>query len=476
MANPQTSASGRSAVGDDDFTELLPETRRALAHRLAVAQRDGRLPGVVAAVVRDGERRWWGSRSMVEGHAPDPDTQFRIGSITKTFVAVLVMRLRDEGQLELSDPIGRYLPAVGPAVGEVTIRQLLAHTSGLSNEPPGPWWERTDGALRPELADLLMHPPLRHEPGRVFHYSNVGYGLLGALVEQLRGDDWYTVLHREVLRPLGMRRTTAVPDMPHAGGWAVHPWAEVILSEPLQQTGRMAPAGQLWSTVDDLVRWAAFLAEGDERVLAVETVLEMRESQANGDEQYGLGLLLRQAGDLPMVGHAGSMPGFLADVWIVPGTGLGVVALTNATTSAGPAFRELASDLLRIVAEREPRIPEPWRPLTSYDPEVLALTGPWYWGPAGFALRLVGEGDELELTPLTGPGGRATRLHRAEDGEGWVAEGGYWHGEPMRVVRDAEGGITHLDLATFVFTREPYPADGPVPDGVDPAGWRAEKW
>jgi CubicO group peptidase (beta-lactamase class C family) len=475
MANPRSSAPGRPTVGDDDFTELLPETRRALAHRLAVAQRDGRLPGVVTAVLRDGERRWWGSRSMVDGHAPDPDTQFRIGSISKTFVAVQVMRLRDEGQLNLSDRIGRHLSVVGPAVGEVTIRQLLSHTSGLTNEPPGPWWERTDGALRPELADLLQHPPLRHESGRLFHYSNVGFALLGALVEQLRGDDWYTVLHREVLRPLGMRRTTALPDAPHAGGWAVHPWADVIMSEPLQQTGRMAPAGQLWSTVDDLTRWAAFLTAGDDRVLAAGSMAEMRECQADGEERYGLGLALRQAGGLSLAGHTGSLPGFLAMLWIAPAEGLGVVVLANATASPGPAFGELGADLLRIVAEREPRIPEPWRPLRSYDPEVLALTGSWYWGPAGYGLRLVGE-DELELTPLTGSGSREARLRRADDGETWIAEGGYWHGEPMRVVRDADGKVTHLDLGTFVLTREPYPLEGPVPGGVDPAGWRAEKW
>ncbi|MEY9870803.1 CubicO group peptidase (beta-lactamase class C family) [Streptacidiphilus sp. MAP12-33] len=474
-ASAGTTTAGTTTVGDDDFADLLPETRRALAHRLAVAQRDGRLPGVVAAVLRDGQRRWWGSRSIVDGHAPDPDVQFRIGSITKTFVAVLVMRLRDEGQLKLSDRLGQHLPAVGPAVGEVTIRQLLAHTAGLSNEPPGPWWERTDGALRPELADLLQHPPLPHEPGRLFHYSNVGYALLGALVEQLRGDDWYTVLHREVLRPLGMRRTTALPDAPHAGGWAVHPWADVILAEPLQQTGRMGPAGQLWSTADDLTRWAAFLLAGDDRVLGAASVAEMRESQAPGEEGYGLGLMVARADGLSLVGHGGSMPGFLAGLWIAPEQRLGVVVLTNTTSSPGTGFGELATDLLRIVAEREPLIPEPWRPLAACDPEVLALTGPWYWGPTGFGLRLVAE-DVLELTPLSGSNTREARLRRSADGRTWTAEGGYWHGEPMRVVRDAEGRVTHLDVGTFVLTREPYPADGPVPGGVDPEGWRAERW
>jgi hypothetical protein len=237
----------------------------------------------------------------------------------------------------------------------------------------------------------------------------------------------------------------------------------------------MGPAGQLWSTVDDLTRWAAFLAEGDERVLPARTLAEMRESQAGGEEQYGLGLALRQAGKLALAGHTGSMPGFLAMLWVAPEERLGVVALANATSSPGPAFGELGEDLLRIVAEREPRIPEPWRPLTSYDPDVLALTGPWYWGPTGFALRLVAE-DELELTPLSGTSSRQARLRRSDDGQTWIAEGGYWHGEPMHVVRDETGRVTHLDLGTFVLTREPYPADGPVPGGVDPAGWRAEKW
>ncbi|MEZ0064178.1 CubicO group peptidase (beta-lactamase class C family) [Streptacidiphilus sp. MAP12-20] len=463
-------------IGDDDFTELLPETRRALAHRIAVAQREGRIPGLVAAVLRDGERRWWGSRSMVDGHAPDPDTQFRIGSITKTFIAVLVMRLRDEGRLKLSDRLEQHLPGVGPAAGTVTIRQLLSHSAGLSNEPPGPWWERSDGALRPELADVLQHPPLRHEPGRLFHYSNVGFALLGALVEQLRGDDWYTVLHREVLRPLGMRRTSALPDAPHAGGWAVHPWAEVILSEPLQRTGRMAPAGQLWSTVGDLTRWAAFLAVGDDRVLAASSVAEMREANASGDEQYGLGLALTEVAGLALAGHTGSMPGFLAALWVCPEERLGAVVLTNGTTGPAGGIGAVAADLIRIVAEREPLIPEPWRPLTGYDPQVLALTGSWYWGPTGFGLRLVGAADELELVPLGVAGTREARLLRAEDGESWVAEGGYWHGETMRVVRDEDGGVSHLDLGTFVLTREPYPLDGPVPGGVDPAGWRAEDW
>ncbi len=115
---------------------LLPSTRRALMHRVAEGQAQGRTPSMVGAVVRDGRMVWSGSRSMIDGHAPDTDTQYRIGSITKTFVAVLVMRLRDEGLLALTDPLDRYLP--GTAAAGVTVGQLLAHTSGLASETPAP--------------------------------------------------------------------------------------------------------------------------------------------------------------------------------------------------------------------------------------------------------------------------------------------------------------------------------------------------
>ncbi|BFO22969.1 hypothetical protein SHKM778_93570 [Streptomyces sp. KM77-8] len=240
--------------------ELLPGTRRALLHRIALAQSEGRAPSLVAAVVRGGKAVWTGARTSVEGHAPDENVQYRIGSITKTFTAVLVLRLRDEGVLDLADPLENHLPGTG--VGEATVAELLAHSGGLAAETPGPWWERTPGSLRPGLADVLGERPPAHPVGRRFHYSNPGYAVLGALVEKLRGAPWEEVLRREVLEPLGLRRTTVRAEAPYAGGWAVHPWADVMLPEPLEDLGVMAPAGQLWSTAGDLARFAAFLAEG----------------------------------------------------------------------------------------------------------------------------------------------------------------------------------------------------------------------
>src|SRR4051794_39313826 len=122
---------------------VLEGTARALLRRLAAEQAQSRVPSIVAALVRGGETVWFGARGQVDGKPPTQATQYRIGSITKTFVAVMVMRLRDEGLLDLLDPLGKHVP--GTPVGEVTIAQLLSHASGLTAESPGEWWERTPG-------------------------------------------------------------------------------------------------------------------------------------------------------------------------------------------------------------------------------------------------------------------------------------------------------------------------------------------
>lgn len=456
---------------DPSSNELLPATRRALLRQLAVAQVEGRAPSLVAAVTRAGAPVWTGARGDVDGREPDSDTQYRIGSITKTFIAVLIMRLRDEGRLDLADRLDRHLPGVDVGgAGEATIAQLLSHSSGLTAEPPGPWWERTPGSLRPDLPDLLHQPPTRHPAGRVFHYSNVGYGLLGAVVERARGAGWAQVTREELLEPLGMRRTTPLPQPPHAHGFAVHPWADALLPEPAEDAGRMAPAGQLWSTTADLCRWATFLAAGHEGVLAPTTLAEMRAAGSTAAEGtgYGLGLQLLRAHGIDFAGHTGSMPGFLAALWHAPSQDVAAVVLANTTTGVG--IGTLAADLAHVLVEHEPPVPPPWRPLAEVSPDLLALTGPWYWGPTAFTLRLTADRG-LVLRTMTGVP-REAPLRAEADGT-WTALGDYWRGETLRIVRAPDGGVSHLDLGTFVLTREPYPLDGPTPGGVDPAGWRA---
>ena len=446
--------------------ELLASTRRSLLHRVLRGQSEGRAPSMVAGVVRDGRLVWHGVAGEVDGAAPTDDTQYRIGSITKTFVAVLVMRLRDAGRVDLGAPLETYLP--GTAAGDRTVRQLLSHTAGVASETPPPWWERSPGEVRPALADVLGEDPLKGAAGQRFHYSNPGFALLGALVARLHDRPWGDVLRDEVLLPLGMTRTTLMPEPPHALGWAVHPWADVLLPEPTPDAGLMAPAGQLWSTVQDLARYAAFVMAGDDRVLPRTTLEEMREPLAPAGPDgsgYGLGLQLF-GGARPLVGHGGSMPGFLAGLGGSVEDDVAAVVFANATS--GPAVGAVLADLIGTVADAEPRPPKPWRPLAGVDADLLALTGPWYWGAAPLALRLLPDRG-LELVALGQPG-RESRFRAQPDGS-WLGLDHYYVGETLRVVRDADGAVTHLDLGSFVLTREPYPATGVVPGGVDAGGW-----
>jgi CubicO group peptidase (beta-lactamase class C family) len=338
---------------------------------------------------------------------------------------------------------------------------VLSHLAGASAESPGGWWERTPGGT---LADLgLGATDVVLGAARRFHYSNLGFGLLGELVARLRGRDWEDVVRDEVLAPLGMDRTTPRPVAPAAAGSAVHPWADVVLAEPEHHAGVMAAAGQLWATLADLARFAAFLLGDTAGVLSPATLEEMAEpagvdASAPGWSAYGLGLQVLRVDDRTLVGHGGSMPGFLAGVFVDRDEGAGAVMLTNTTTGVDPLVPGLLADLRAA----EPRIVEPWAP--SPAPVDLGLLGVWFWGPSPHVLRAV-PGGLLHLGPLPGRGGRASRFSRRADGT-WVGLDGYYAGETLRLAPD------HLDLGTFIFTRTPYDPAAPVPGGVDERGWR----
>ena len=187
----------------------------------------------------------------------------------------------------------------------------------------------------------------------------------------------------------------------------------------------------------------------------------------DGDEWrmgYGLGIQLVRHRRRRLAGHSGSMPGFLATVWADPADNTGVIFMANTTAGVSSAF---TTDLLDILQEREPRIPEPWRPRNDVDMDLLPLTGQWYWGPTPYVLRVLPDGL-LDLFPWQGRG-RASRFRPNSDGT-WTGLDGYYAGEVLRIGRSSDGTPTHLDLNTFIFTRTPYDPDAPVPGGVD--GWR----
>ncbi|PKV93790.1 CubicO group peptidase (beta-lactamase class C family) [Amycolatopsis echigonensis] len=448
---------------------MLDSTELALYRLLAREQSVSRAPSLVAAVVRGGEVVWSGARGRVGDRRPDDDTQYRLGSITKTMIATAVMRLRDEGKLDLTDPLERHLP--GTAFGSVTIAQLLSHTSGLTSESPGQWWERSPGADWEALVASLEKGATKLRPGSKFHYSNVGYGVLGELVARHRERPWFDVVRDEILTPLGMNRTTPHPEGAHAEGFAVHPFADVLMPEKWPDAGAMAPAGQLWSTITDLGRWTSFLGGHTGDVLSPGTVDEMRTMNTVDDTEvwstgFGLGLMVVRYQGRHLAGHTGSMPGFLAATLVDPRSGTGALCLANSTGGVG--ITQLCLDLLTTADDLEPALPDEWFPSTV-DPDLLALTGLWHWGPSPYFLRVQGDGL-ISLNPAVGAG-RASRF-RPEGPDAWIGLDGYYAGETLTVGRDANGTANHLNLATFIFSRTPYDPAAPIPGGLDEDGWR----
>lgn len=446
---------------------LLPTTERLLLARTARAQRESRVPSLLCGVVRDGGLTWSAARGAVE--EPHTDVQYRLGSITKPVTAIAVMRLRDEGRVSLDDPLESHLP--GTPFGDRTVGQLLAHGAGLRSESPGQWWERVEGGPWESLE--LAADDVKHPAGRRFHYSNLGYGALGELVARVRGASWADVVRDEVLLPLGMTRTTPRPSGRAATGYAVHPWADALLPEPEHDGGSMAPAGQLWATLTDLARLGAFLLGDTADVLSADTLEEMAQPSgvdpsAKGWSSYGLGLQVVRQGDRTLVGHGGSMPGFLASVFVDRAEDLGTVVLCNATSGLDGT---LLADLHSTVREHEPVLGAAWAPGPP-DPEAFSLVGVWYWGTYSYGLRLRADGL-LELIGLLGAG-RGSRFRSRDDGT-WVGLDGYHAGEVLRPVRSADGAAAALDLGTFVFSRTPYDAAAPHPGGVDPRGWGAHQ-
>lgn len=410
---------------------------------------------VTAAVVRDGSLVWSGATGSADGADGDAtvDTQYRIGSITKTITAVEIMRLRDEGRLDLADPIGRHLPDV--PFGHVTVAQLLTHTSGLQAETNGPWWERVPGG---DWAALVASgPALVHKPGTRFHYSNVGFAVLGRLVEVIRGASWFEVVRTEILDPLGMRRTTYRPAGAAATGLSHDPLTDRVWHEPEHDAGAMAPAGQLWSSIEDLSRWAAFaggytggvIAESTWREMTIPLAVDDRPGKDWGTAQ-ALGWRIWEGdGHGRLVGHGGSMPGFLAVAFAEPRTGLGVAVLTNDTFRSG----DLDDELLAAARRQWPRAVQPV-PVEAPD-DVTALVGDWYWGPVPY--RLTPTADGFHLTDVNGN----RRSDFVRDGDAWRGLDTYFAGE--RLVVQADGS---LNLASFILSRTPYDPAVAHPGGV----------
>jgi CubicO group peptidase (beta-lactamase class C family) len=444
---------------------------------------DARVPALSAATGRAGEVVWAEVAAAPWAGGPTPEHAFRIGSITKPMVAVAVLRLVDDGLVALADPIGAHLPDAPGA--EATVRQLLTHTSGLQAEFPGAWWERHGGPTWDELAASGVEQ--LWDPGDRYHYSNPGFAVLGRLLEVVRGRTWDKVLQDEVWGPLGMTATGRVPVGPHVTGYAVHPHADLVHHEPVAGYLAAGPAGEVWSTPTDLVRFGMWLVGGEADPDAGESVLPLARRHhmavprvvvddagpAGGPwpTAHGLGVRVRQDGPVRTIGHGGSVPGFTADLRADAVTG-DVVAVCGSSTLGFGGGSALLAALQGTV------VPESLPPKDSRDTveRVIGrgaagpgeITGTWYWGPSPHTVSVGAEG-RVELRSQ-GTGGRGT-VFDAVDGELRGVQGGYWLGERLQV-REAGGAPVALDVGTFHFTRAPYDPATAVPGGVDPAGWR----
>jgi len=434
-------------AGQAHFPERLSSE---LTRRAADEQRAKRLPSLVAAVVRDGEVIWEtaiGAADLEADRSTTVDTQYRLGSITKTLTASAVMQLRDAGRLDIEEPLTRY---VEEAAHAPTIRQLLSHMSGLQRETQEFPWVFGRFASTEELIETLDQAERVLPPGSRFHYSNLGYSLLGVLVERVSGQAYADYIDEQLLRPLELTRTSFVPDAEAAKGYLVQHHAErVWTGDTHSEAGARAAAGALWGTVGDLCRWAAFLADPQESILAADTVREMRALQGIADDVnwswgYGLGLSLQRDGARVLIGHGGGLPGFIAGVLVSPDDRIGAAVLTN---SGGSSLTPFLSSLIRDTIEHLPVTAPPWRLDDPPPDDIAPLLGVWFVQATELVFRW--RDERLEARYTSAPDWQPPTVLRHESDGRWRAISGSEQGELLTFEGD------RVIFGGYPVTREP---------------------
>ncbi|MEY2631979.1 MAG: hypothetical protein RIR00_633 [Pseudomonadota bacterium] len=452
--------------------------------------------GLSIAVVDDQRVLWatgFGQADAATGRPAAAETVYRVGSISKVFTATAALQLVEQGKLSLDQPLEQLLPGFSlrypdPAAGLPTLRQVLYHHAGLPRD-------RLQGFMTPQprpYAELVTDSgtdQLIAPPGRMFSYSNIGFSLAGRALERASGEDFSTLLQRQLLTPLGMRSAefapgaSATPDMarPHAG---LAPASELPL--------RDVPAGGLNASVLDLGRYLSMLfadgRSGDKVVLSPASIAEMQHPQngpeaSSRDEQFGLAWFigaLRQPRLAPagrLLQHGGATVHFHSQIMALPEARLGVVVLANSSTARG-VVDHLAYTALSLAWQSKTGRPlaekPPLPPLADTEPgaaQRAALVGD-YMTPLGLAqlrehngsLRAKLGDDEL---PLRLHQDGKLRLHYALLGLfpvdlGFIGDIGL---QPQTV-------LGHAVLTGDLYGREVL-VGGRLPDPVDLAPWRA---
>lgn len=290
--------------------------------------------GIVALTKHDGELTAiaYGDANA-DGEPITRDAPFRVGSISKPFVATMILQLVDEGMVDLDKPLGTYLPDT-PVGADVTIRELLSHKSGLPNYTSNPSFfldVTADFTHTFEPEEILSYvTKTEAAPTGVFEYSNTNYILLGMLLGHFDEITLNESLQERVAGPLGLENTTFVGHGVAEPVGLVSFWSFGLntgltnIEYESVASGAWA-AGALVSTVDDLATFLTSLFDGD--LISVESLAEMTDTGISG---YGLGLFVAQFGnDNPGYAHNGSIPGFSATMGISPGSGDLIVIVVN---------------------------------------------------------------------------------------------------------------------------------------------------
>jgi CubicO group peptidase (beta-lactamase class C family) len=384
-----------------------------------------------------------------------PQTRYPIASITKSFVAVAVLQLRDAGELSLDDPLERH---VHGAPAGPTIDLLLSHLSGIQREVPGSDWERVRFPTLEEALAALGQVELVHDPGQAWHYSNLGFVLLGQIVASRAGIPIERYVEQRILQPLGLAETSWGPSEPAARGYLTQAFAEAVFVEPPDvDKGATTAAGGLWSTVGDLARFGGFLQDPDPAVLAPSSAEEMRTVRVLAEPQrwtlaFGRGLMLHRFGERIFYGHDGGAMGGVSSLVVEQESGVGAAVLANTTAPLDPAG--LAAELAGAALDSEAET-EPWRPGQPAPPELAGVLGRWW--SEGYEFVFSWHGDHLEARGAAAPEWRRPAVFEQVDENRFRTVSGRERGESLEIVRDADGQPTKLYWATYAFTRDQRP-------------------
>jgi D-alanyl-D-alanine carboxypeptidase len=326
------------AAGQSPGAVELPKRFEVGAIDSHVADMVGRkgLTGLALTIVKDGKvvlAKGYGKRSLEAGNPVGPETPFAIGSVTKQFACACILLLAEEGKLSVDDKVAKFYPDLTRA-GEITLYQLMTHTSGYPDYYPLDFVDRR--LSKPIPVDSLIREyaggKLDFEPGTRWSYSNTGYMILGRVVEKASGLPLGEFLRRRILVPAGMEHATFEPsqgDPSRAQGYLPFALGPPEPASP-EADGWLYAAGGLWASAPDLARWDLALMEG--RVLKPDSLRLMTTPVTLKDgrfKDYGCGVTVRREGGETIVAHGGAVSGFRATNILIPRTKSAVIVLVN---------------------------------------------------------------------------------------------------------------------------------------------------